>query len=717
MFSEESGRKKIAIGYDSENTVWTHVLMDSIKRLNPVSLVANPVMFVVEVSFFVVLFLALFPDALHGLTNGANRTFYIEVSVILFITVWFSTLSDSTAEARSRATAEGLKKLEKDSEARKVIDSDLGRRIETVRSSTLKKGDMILVEKGNQVPIDCEVVEGIAMLDESLITGESTGVRKSKGDTLIGGSSVVSDSVIANVSVNPEDTYIRKLVNMVESSERPRTPNEQALSILLMGLTGVFTIILASLIATSILLKLGADLSVLIALYVCLLPTTIGALLPAIGISGITRMSRNGIIAKSGRAIETAGDANVVLLDKTGTITVGNRMATEFIPVAGHTVRELAEASFLSSWYDDTPEGRSIVDLAFRMGFVPREYDALREGKHEDFSAVTRRSGVTLVDTDDFTLPKGGREFYQRHRFRKKFELETSMSDETVIRKGAADSIKDGANFIPDEYERVVDSITSAGGTPIAVSRDGEILGVIFFRDIIKSGIKEKIKSLRTMGITPVMVTGDHPLTAKSIANEVGIDEFVSQAKPETKYSRVKEEQSRNRIVAMIGDGTNDVPALAAADVGLAMASGTFAAKDAANLVDLESDPSKIIEVVMMGKQLLMTRGAVTTFSVTNDVAKYFAIVPVMFSSVPALGALNILGLSSHLAVISALIFNAAVIPALIPLAIRGTRFRPQSTLKIFLKNLTIFGLGGVALPFVAIKGIAMLLILAGGFL
>lgn len=714
MFSENA-EKKQTWQDAGQNGKWTYILEDSVSRLNPARLISNPVMFVVELSFFVVFYMAVLPSTLPGLAYPGDRIFYAEVAAILFVTVWFSTISDSSAEARSRATAEGLKKLEQDSDARRIIDEGGERKIEIVRSSTLKKGDLILIEKGDQVPIDGEVMEGIAMVDESLLTGESAGVRKVKGDTVIGGSTIVSDSVVAQVTVNPDESYIRKLVNMVESSERPKTPNEMALSVLLLGLTGAFTIILFALIAASLLLHLGADLSILIALYVCLLPTTIGALLPAIGISGITRMSRNSVIAKSGRAIETAGDTNVIMLDKTGTITIGNRLATQFIPVGGHTEKELAEAAFLSSWYDDTPEGRSIVDLAFRMGYVPREYDALREGTQEEFSATTRRSGITLVDSDDFTLPKGGREFYQRHRFRKKFELETDMTEDTVIHKGAADAIKGGAYFTPPEYDGVVDSITSAGGTPIAVSKDGEILGVIFFKDIIKKGIRKRIEGLKTMGIIPVMVTGDHPLTAKSIAHEVGIDEFVSQAKPETKYNKVKEEQAENRIVAMIGDGTNDAPALAAADVGLAMASGTFAAKDAANLVDLESDPSKIIDVVMLGKQLLMTRGAVTTFSVTNDVAKYFAIVPIMFASIPALNALNILHLSPHIAVLSALIFNAAVIPALIPLAIRGTRFRPQSTLRIFLKNLTLFGVGGIVLPFVAIKAIAILLTLAGG--
>jgi K+-transporting ATPase ATPase B chain len=428
-------------------------------------------------------------------------------------------------------------------------------------------------------------------------------------------------------------------------------------------------------------------------------------------------MSKNSIIAKSGKAIETAGDADTILLDKTGTITIGNRLASEFIPVGKHTERELAEAAFLSSWNDDTPEGRSILELAFQKGFLPKEFDALREGVFEEFSAVTRRSGILLVDSDDFTLPKGGREFYQRHRFRKKFDLATTMVDDTTILKGAPESIKERTGTQNDEFDEVVNRVTSEGDTPIAVSIHGDVLGIIRFRDVLKRGIKEKILGLKKMNIRPIMVTGDHPLTAKSIASEVGITEFISQAKPETKYQKVKEEQAENRIVAMIGDGTNDAPALAAADVGLAMASGTFPAKEAANMIDLESDPSKIIDVVILGKQLLMTRGAVTTFSVTNDVAKYFAIVPIMFASVPALQALNFLQLTPHIAVLSALIFNALVIPALIPLSIRGTKFRPQSTLRIFLKNLLLYGVGGVILPFVAIKMIAIILVYAGGAL
>ena len=695
---------------------WAFIIKDSILRMNPARLIANPVMFVVELSFFVVLLMAIVPGAFPHLAHQSSRMFYADVAAILLITVWFSTVSDSFAEARSRVTTASLKKLEKEGIAKRIKeDEGSGRTIESVKSSELRKGDVILIEKGDQVPIDAEVTEGIAMVDESLLTGESAGVKKSKGDTVIGGSTVISDSIVAIVNVNPDETYISKLVKMVESSERPKTPNELALSILLIGLTGVFTIILISLIAFSLLLNLGADLSVLIALYVCLLPTTIGALLPAIGISGITRMSKNNIIAKSGKAIETAGDTDTILLDKTGTITVGNRLAYEFIPLGTHTERELAEAAFLSSWNDDTPEGKSILELAYKKKFVPREYDALREGVQEEFSAVTRKSGITLTDADDFTLLKGGRDILQRHRFRRKFELQTPMTQETTIQKGAPESIKESAKICPDGYDDVVTRITSEGGTPISVSMDGDILGIIYFKDVIKRGIKEKILGLKTMGIRPVMITGDHPLTAKNIAGEVGIEDYVAQAKPETKYQKVKDEQAENRIVAMIGDGTNDAPALAAADVGLAMASGTLAAKDAANMVDLESNPSKIIDVVMLGKQLLMTRGTITTFSITNDVAKYFAIVPIMFASIPALGALNILGLSPHIAVLSALIFNAAVIPALIPLALRGTTFKPQSTLKLFLKNLVIYGGGGVLLPFAGIKLIAIVLVFLGG--
>ncbi|MGA3110168.1 MAG: HAD-IC family P-type ATPase, partial [Candidatus Bathyarchaeia archaeon] len=456
-----------------------------------------------------------------------------------------------------------------------------------------------------------------------------------------------------------------------------------------------------------------ADLSVLIALYVCLLPTTIGALLPAIGLSGMSRLYGRKIVAKSGRAIETAGDTDTILLDKTGTITVGSRQAIEFLPFRNHTETEVGEAAFLSSWHDDTPEGRSIIRLAYNHGLIPKELNALALSESYEFSATTRTSGVKFTTGTGFMLPKSG-SGDERSRFRRKFtdSLDSSVeTGEIEIIKGAPDAIKKIAQICPTDFDNTVDKISGEGDSPVAVSRNREIIGLIRLRDILKEGIKEKIRDVKAMGIRPVMITGDHPLTAKSIASEVGIDEYVPQAKPEDKHGIVLKEQSNSRIVAMIGDGTNDAPALAVADVGLAMNSGTQAAKEAANMVDLESNPSKIIEVVMLGKQLLMTRGAITTFSIANDVAKYFAIVPVMFAVVPQLVALNILGLGLHTAVLSALMFNAIIIPLLIPLAMKGVSFKPTDTMTLFLKNTMIYGVGGVIVPFVGIKLIDILLV------
>jgi K+-transporting ATPase ATPase B chain len=494
------------------------------------------------------------------------------------------------------------------------------------------------------------------------------------------------------------------MIRLVESSKRPKTPNEQAVVIVLIGLTAIFTIIIFALLGLSIVLALGADLSVLIALYVCLLPTTIGALLPAIGLSGMSRLYARRIIAKSGRAIETAGDTDTILLDKTGTITVGSRQAIEFIPLQGHSEQEVGEAAFLSSWHDDTPEGRSIIRFAYNEGLIPKELNALALSETYEFSASTRTSGVKFTGGTGFMLPKSNLE---RGRFRRKFtdSLGSIISvGEVEIIKGAPDAIRDIASSIPAEFDTVIQKISQQGDSPVAIAKNREIVGIIRLRDILKVGIKEKIRDLKAMSIIPVMITGDQPLTAKSIASEVGIDEFVPQAKPEDKHGIVLREQANTRIVAMIGDGTNDAPALAVADVGLAMNSGTQAAKEAANMVDLESNPAKIIEVVMLGKQLLMTRGAVTTFSIANDVAKYFAIVPVLFAVVPELQALNILQLGLHSAVLSALIFNAVIIPLLIPLAMRGVSFKPSSTMTIFLKNTMIYGVGGVIVPFIGIK-------------
>jgi len=485
-------------------------------------------------------------------------------------------------------------------------------------------------------------------------------------------------------------------------------------TLVLLGLTAIFTIIIASLLGLSITLNLGADLSVLIALYVCLLPTTIGALLPAIGLSGISRLYARKIVAKSGKAIETAGDADVILLDKTGTITVGNRQAIQFLPLQGHSEREVGEAAFLSSWSDDTPEGRSIIKLAYERGFVPRELNALALSEVQEFSASTRTSGVKIMRGMGFVPAKADKSGEARMRFSRKFasgKEGESGSVELDIMKGAPDSIRDSIASVPSDFEPTVNGIASIGETPMAVSRNGEAIGIIRLKDVMKEGIKEKIQAVKTLGIRPVMITGDQPLTARSIAAEVGISEYVPRAKPEDKFEIVKKEQAQSRIVAMIGDGTNDAPALAVADVGLAMNSGTEAAKEAANMVDLESNPAKIIDVVMLGKQLLMTRGAVTAFSIANDVAKYFAIMPVLFATaIPQLRAMNVLGLGLHTAVLSALIFNAIIIPLLIPLAMRGVSFRPANTMTIFLRNVMIYGIGGVVVPFVGIKLIDVLI-------
>jgi len=693
------------------------VLGDSVIRLNPISLLSNPVMFIVELTFFIVAAMAIDPQLFYPVAYLSERTFYVEVAIILLITVWFSTLSDALAETQARMTAASLRTLETEVMSKRITENPDGTRsISTIRSTELRKGDLIFMDKNDIVPIDADVIQGIAMLDESLLTGESTPVRKAPGDQLIGGSKVISDSLTARVSVNPGETYINQMIKLVESAKRPKTPNEQAVTIVLIGLTAIFTIIIVGLLGLSVSLSLGGDLSVLIALYVCLLPTTIGALLPAIGLSGISRLYANKIVAKSGRAVETAGDTDTILLDKTGTITVGNRQAIEFIPFDGHTEKEVGEAAFLSSWHDDTPEGRSIIRLAYERGFIPREINALDLAEVYEFSATTRTSGVKLKSGSSFMLPKvgdAGRGRYRRKSADEAFAefvdydvTSKSSPDSIEIIKGAPDSIRKIALSLPTEFQKTIEEISLAGDTPIAIAKNRNIIGVIRLKDVLKPGISEKIQAVKVMGIRPVMITGDQPLTAKSIANEVGIDEFVPQAKPEDKHEIVLREQEESRIVAMIGDGTNDAPALAVADVGLAMNSGTQAAKEAANMVDLESNPAKIIDVVLLGKQLLMTRGAVTAFSIANDVAKYFAIVPVLFLAIPQLEALNILGLGLHSAVLSALIFNAIIIPLLIPIAMRGLSFKPADTMTIFLRNTLIYGLGGVIVPFIGIKAI-----------
>lgn len=680
-------------------------LADSLVRLNPILLTANPVMFIVEVTFFVVTAMAIYPQGFLPVASPSERIFYVEVAAILLVTVWFSTLSDSLAETQAKNTASSLRKLETEAMTKKIVSEE--GTVALTPSTQLRRGDLILLEKGDMIPIDAEVTEGIAMVDESLLTGESIPVRKAPSDPLIGGSRLISDTLKAKVTVNPEDSYINQMIRLVESSKRPKTPNEQAVVIVLIGLTAIFTIIVLALLGISVELSLGADLSVLVALYVCLLPTTIGALLPAIGLSGMSRLYANKIVAKSGKAIETAGDTDTILLDKTGTITVGSRQAIELMPFEGHSEAEVGEAAFLASWHDDTPEGRSIIRLAYSRGLIPKELNALALSESYEFSATTRTSGVKFALGSGFMLPRGGKGPRERLRFRRKFtdSINGSISEgETEIIKGAPDAIKEIAESCPADFDTVITKISDQGDSPVAISKNREIIGIIRLRDILKTGIKEKIQAVKAMGIRPVMITGDHPLTARSIASEVGIDEYVPQARPEDKHGIVLREQANTRIVAMLGDGTNDAPALAVADVGLAMNSGTQAAKEAANMVDLESNPAKIIDVVMLGKQLLMTRGAVTTFSIANDVAKYFAIVPVLFAVVPQLQALNILQLGLHSAVLSALIFNAIIIPLLIPIAMKGVSFKPSDTMTLFLKNTMIYGVGGVIVPFVGIK-------------
>ncbi len=709
----ETEASEAPVGRRPKMLVTGKVLVDSLVRLSPVSLLANPVMLVVEATFFIVVAMAIYPQGFASVASPGERGFYIEVAVILLITVWFSTLSDALAEQQAKNTAGSLRKLETEVLTKKVTTIEWKRDVALVPSVELRKGDLIQLERNDIIPIDAEVLEGIAMVDESLLTGESAPVRKAPGDALIGGSRVISDTLTARCTANPGESYINQMIKMVESSKRPKTPNERAVTMVLIGLTAIFTIIVASLLGLSVTLGLGGDLSVLIALYVCLLPTTIGALLPAIGLSGISRLYQRKIVAKSGKAIETAGDTDVILLDKTGTITVGNRQAIQFVPFEGHTEREVGEAAFLSSWFDDTPEGRSIIRLAYERGFVPRELNSLALSRSYEFSATTRTSGVRISGAMTFMLPKGGeaRGRYRRKSSREVVGVEESSEPDVEIMKGAPDSIISLVRSPPETYASTVDAISAAGETPMAIERNGEALGLIRLKDILKVGIKEKIQSVRMMGIRPVMITGDQPLTAKSIATEVGIDEFVPRAKPEDKFVIVQKEQAQSRIVAMIGDGTNDAPALAMADVGLAMNSGTEAAKEAANMVDLESNPAKIIDVVLLGKQLLMTRGAVTTFSIANDIAKYFAIVPVLFAAtLPKLEALNVLDLGLHSAVLSALIFNAAIIPLLIPLAMRGVSFRPSDTMTLFLRNTLIYGVGGVIVPFVGIKLIDLLI-------
>ena len=648
-------------------------------KLNPRTMFRNPVMFTVEIGTVVMLFVTLGllvnPDARQG-SFGYNFT----VFVVLFLTLLFANFAEAIAEARGKAQADSLRKTRQDTPAN-VRQPD-GQMV-AVNSAQLQKGQVFVVEAGEIIPTDGEIIEGLATIDESAITGESAPViREAGGDksSVTGGTKVLSDRIVVQVTTAPGESFLDKMIALVEGASRQKTPNEIALTILLAGFTLVFVIVCVTLAPFAEYAKTPLAVSAYIALFVCLIPTTIGGLLSAIGIAGMDRALRANVITKSGKAVETAGDIDVLLLDKTGTITIGNRKATHFWPAPGVAIAQFVAFATLSSLTDETPEGKSIVELARDNKVDPAQLRSRLDGAELiKFTAETRSSGVTL-------------------------------SDGTRIRKGASDAIRvlsnaAGNTFPTETADRVV-AIASNGGTPLVLSENDRVLGVVELQDIIKPGIQERFERLRAMGIKTVMVTGDNPLTARFIAEKAGVDDFIAEAKPEDKMQYIRAEQQAGKLVAMMGDGTNDAPALAQADVGVAMNSGTQAAKEAGNMVDLDNDPTKLIEVVEIGKQLLMTRGTLTTFSIANDVAKYFAIVPALFMvAIPALGALNIMGLKSpQSAILSAVIFNALIIPALVPLALKGVSYTPIGASALLRRNLLIYGLGGVIVPFIGIK-------------
>ena len=652
----------------------------SFQKLNPKYMMKNPVMFVVEIGCVITALLTISPN-LFDSGNDDLRLYNFIVTVILFVTVWFANFAESIAEGRGKAQAASLKKTQTETEAH-IIGEDGNMYV--VSSSELKKGDVIYVEAGQVIPQDGEVIEGCASVDESAITGESAPVvRESGGDfcSVTGGTMVVSDWLKIRVTSEPGNSFLDRMIALVEGASRKKTPNEIALNTLLVSLTIIFLIVIVSLYPMAMYSNISVSISTLIALMVCLIPTTIGGLLSAIGIAGMDRVTRFNVIAMSGKAVEACGDVDTMILDKTGTITFGNRMASEFYAVEGVDQKELIQYAAYTCLRDETPEGKSTLDLA--KSLITLDDPEITEVY--EFSAQTRMSGIDLADG-------------------------------TKIRKGASDAIikyvEKEKGKIPADLNAIVEKISVLGGTPLVVCKDARVLGVIYLKDTVKPMMKERFERLRAIGIKTIMCTGDNPLTAATIAQEAGVDGFIAECKPEDKIDVIKKEQAEGKIVAMTGDGTNDAPALAQANVGLAMNSGTNAAKEAANMVDLDSDPTKILEVVEIGKQLLITRGSLTTFSIANDIAKYFAILPAMFmSAIPALKVMNIMNLStSFSAILSALIFNAIIIPCLIPLAIKGVKYKPMSSGKMLARNMMIYGLGGVITPFVGIKLIDMVI-------
>jgi len=683
--------RRVGGGLLDPHMLWKS-LPDAFKKLDPRVQIRNPVMFVVEVGSVLTTYSAIIHNSIFAWT----------ITVWLWLTVLFANLAEAVAEGRGKAQAETLRRTKRETVARRLVEwkpGDTSYRVDDVPGTQLTVGDFVIVEAGQVIPGDGDVVEGVASVDESAITGESAPViRESGGDrsAVTGGTRVLSDRIIVQITSKPGETFIDRMIGLVEGASRQKTPNEVALNVLLASLTLIFVMAVVTLQPMAFYSKAPQNLIILVALIVALIPTTIGALLSAIGIAGMDRLVQRNVLAMSGRAVEAAGDVNTLLLDKTGTITIGNRQATEFLPVDGVDVAALADAAQLSSLADETPEGRSVVVLA-KEQFNIRERGAgeLPGAVFVPFTAQTRMSGVDLAD---------GRE----------------------VRKGAASAvsnwIRENGGTVPDHLGVVVDGISAAGGTPLVVAEKANgtaaALGVIQLKDIVKQGIAERFAEMRAMGIRTVMITGDNPLTARAIAEESGVDDFLAEATPEDKMALIKKEQEGGKLVAMTGDGTNDAPALAQADVGVAMNTGTSAAKEAGNMVDLDSNPTKLIEIVEIGKQLLITRGALTTFSIANDVAKYFAIIPAMFASVfPGLNQLNIMRLHSpDSAIASAIIFNALIIIALIPLALRGVRYKPSSASAMLARNIWIYGVGGLILPFACIKIIDLIIMNIPGF-
>ena len=702
-------------------------IRESFIKLNPAVLIKNPVMFTVEIGTVIMLLVTTY-IALSGDTSQGTPGYNLVITVILLLTLLFANFAEAIAEARGKAQAESLRKTRQETPAkviREVAEITLDERsavarsavaVQVISSAQLRKGDVFLCEPGDVIPSDGEIIEGLATIDESAITGESAPViREAGGDksSVTGGTKVLSDSIKVRVTTQPGESFLDKMIALVEGASRQKTPNEIALTILLAGFTLVFIIVCVTLQPFAVYAGTPITIAALISLFVCLIPTTIGGLLSAIGIAGMDRALRANVIAKSGRAVETAGDVDTLLLDKTGTITIGNRKATNFYPAPGVSQADMVRASALSSLADETPEGKSIVELAEKM--YNRSADAVQWTMNNaelrlqmpgqpiihyplsiihfvKFTAETRSSGIDL--------PGSGR---------------TGSTDVVRIRKGAVDAIRTmvgrAGNRMPDETDARAKEIAANGGTPLVVAENERVMGVVELQDIIKPGIAERFDRLRKMGVKTVMVTGDNPLTARFIAEKAGVDDFIAEAKPEDKMNYIRREQTSGKLVAMMGDGTNDAPALAQADVGVAMNSGTQAAKEAGNMVDLDNDPTKLIEVVEIGKQLLITRGTLTTFSIANDVAKYFAIVPALFvSGIPALQSLNLMRLHSpESAILSAVIFNAVIIPLLIPLALRGVEYKPIGASALLRRNLFMYGFGGLVIPFIGIKLIDLL--------